>query len=238
VTTHPDMIHVGGDRFRVLPWQGHGGVALLSPVPGDRPPPAEAIRGCMALLADRGVREVVTGALAQPEVPGFLNAGFAVREHLHLLAHDLRDLPAAPAPMRLRRARPGDRAAVLAVDAAAFDDFWRLDEAGLDDAVQATATSRFRVGVDPKVIGYLITGRAGTRGYLQRLAVQPGLQRNGLGSALVVDGLRWLRRHGVQRAVVNTQERNAAALAMYEHLGFRRQPDGLSVLTRATGIVG
>jgi len=51
----------------------------------------------------------------------------------------------------------------------------------------------------------------------------------------VIDGLRWLRRHGVQRAVVNTQERNVRALAMYERLGFRRQPEGLSVLTRPTG---
>ena len=231
----PDLIHVGTDRFRVLPWQGNGGVALVSPVPGDRPPPADAIRDCIALLAGRGVHQVVTGALTQPELSGFLGAGFEVRERLHLLAHDLRDLPVATSTVRLRRARSSDRPAVLAVDAAAFDDFWRLDQASLDDAVEATASSRFRVAVEPDVIGYLITGRAGTRGYLQRLAVLPGHQRQGLGSQLVIDGLRWLRRHGVQRAVVNTQERNVRALAMYERLGFRRQPEGLSVLTRPTG---
>ena len=91
------------------------------------------------------------------------------------------------------------------------------------------------VGGPGSLLGYLITGRAGGRGYLQRLAVHPDAQRRGLGSTLVVDGLRWLRRHRCQQAVVNTQETNASALAMYEHLGFRRQQDGLAVLTRATG---
>ncbi len=92
------------------------------------------------------------------------------------------------------------------------------------------------LGPDP--VGYLVTGRAGARGYLQRLAVDPAQQRLGIGTALVVDGLRWLRRHGVQRAVVNTQESNTGALAMYEHLGFRRQAVGLSVLARPTGLAG
>jgi ribosomal protein S18 acetylase RimI-like enzyme len=229
-----DLIHIGADRFRVLPWQGDDGVAVVSPVPGGRPPAEDSVRDCLQLLAGRGVREVVTGALAQPELPGFLNAGFVVRERLHLLAHDLHELPPLPHRPRLRRGRVADHPAVLAVDAAAFEDFWRLDDTSLADALEATASSRFRVATGSGLQGYLITGRAGTRGYLQRLAVSPAHQREGIGTALVVDGLRWLRRHGVHRAVVNTQETNAAALAMYEHLGFRREPDGLAVLARPT----
>ena len=238
MTARADLIHVGADRFRVLPWQGDRGVALVSPIPGDRPPAPDAIRRCIDLLAGRGVREVVTGALASPEMSGFLGAGFEVREQLHLLAHDLRVLPDAPASLRLRRARPADRPAVLAVDAAAFDRFWQLDAAGLADALDATTTSRFRVTSGDPLVGYLITGRAGVRGYLQRLAVAPDRQRRGIGAGLVVDGLRWLRRHRVQQAVVNTQVTNLAALAMYERLGFLRQAEGLSVLTRATGLDG
>jgi ribosomal protein S18 acetylase RimI-like enzyme len=79
-------------------------------------------------------------------------------------------------------------------------------------------------------VGYAVTGRAGRRGFLQRLAVQPDHQRGGLGRALVLDGLRWLRRWRAERAVVNTQLENDAALALYENLGFRREPSGLSVL--------
>lgn len=228
----PNLVQVGADRFRVLPWQGDETVALMSPVPGDRPPPPSAIHECVELLARRGVQRVVTGALAPPEVHGFVAAGFEIQEHLHLLSHDLEVLPNTPRAVRLRRARSSDHDRVLAVDAAAFDDFWRLDRTSLVDALEATASSRFRVALGPGVVGYLITGRAGARGYLQRLAVDPSVQRRGVGTALVVDGLRWLRRHGVQQAVVNTQETNAGALAMYEHLGFRLQADGLAVLAR------
>jgi ribosomal protein S18 acetylase RimI-like enzyme len=51
---------------------------------------------------------------------------------------------------------------------------------------------------------------------------------------LVIDGLRWLKRWRVEQVVVNTQYENERALDLYERLGFRRQPLGLSVL--AAGI--
>jgi ribosomal protein S18 acetylase RimI-like enzyme len=84
-----------------------------------------------------------------------------------------------------------------------------------------------------RIVGYAVAGRAGPRGYLQRLAVAPSQAGRGVGSALVVDALVWMRDHGATRAVVNTQVVNERALALYEHLGFVRQPSGLAVLTRA-----
>ena len=75
-------------------------------------------------------------------------------------------------------------------------------------------------------------GRAARRGYVQRLAVGPEAQGSGLGRALLVDGLRWLRRRGAARAVVNTQVDNERARALYESLGFRMAPSGLAVLGR------
>ena len=41
-----------------------------------------------------------------------------------------------------------------------------------------------------------------------------------------------MRRHGVERAVVNTQLDNHAALDLYDGLGFRLEPGGLAVLRR------
>ncbi|MEJ7584041.1 MAG: GNAT family N-acetyltransferase [Acidimicrobiales bacterium] len=229
------LLRLGPDRFRVVPWRGTVGVALVSPVPGGPSPRQASVERCVEVLADRGIHEVVTGALAQNEQRSFLAAGFEVREQLHLLARTLHDLPVGPTGVRIRRARRTERPNVLAVDHLAFDDFWRLDDTGLTDALDATSASRFRVAVRPGIIGYAITGRAGGRGYVQRLAVDPGQQRRGVASALIVDGLRWLRRHGVAQVVVNTQVGNDAALHTYEHLGFRRQPDGLAVLARSTG---
>lgn len=227
-----DVIRWGAERARTGPWRGDRRVAFLTPLPDAPAPSAGFVRRCCEQLAARGFTRVVTGALAPGEQSGFLAAGFQVEEELHLLAHDLRDLPEPTDTERaLRRARPADRPAVLAVDGTAFPPFWRLDDRGLDEAIKATPHARFRVAGDPEAFGYAITGRAGRRGFLQRLAVAPDRQGAGVGRALVLDGLRWLRRRRVERAVVNTQLQNERALALYEGLGFRREPSGLTVLS-------
>ena len=228
--TGVDVIKWGHERARAGPWRGDRQVAYLSPLADAPLPSAAFIRRCLAQLADRGYHRVVTSALSPAESRGFLAAGFEISEQLHLLAHDLDRLPAVgSAP--LRRATKTDHPAVLRVDHDAFPPFWRMDTSGLIDAIRATPQSRHRVADDGDIVGYAITGRAGRRGYVQRLAVDPSRRREGLGAALVVDGLRWLRRWRCDQAVVNTQLDNGDALALYEHLGFRRQPLGLSVLS-------
>ena len=201
------------------------------------PPPRAEVEECVGRLRHAGYTAIVTSALTAADSLPFVDAGFGVRERLHLLEHPVGDVPSSTAhEPQLRRAWRGDRSAVLALDARAFDDFWRLELDGLSDALHATPAVRFRVGEESQgggPVAYAITGRAGRRGYLQRVAVHPDARRRGWGRALVLDALRWLRRHDTQRALVNTQWENDAALALYESCGFRRLPVGLSVLDRA-----
>jgi ribosomal protein S18 acetylase RimI-like enzyme len=224
-------ILLGDERMRVGPWRGDATTAHVVPLPDSRRVTVSGVRRCVDRLQAEGYRRALTAALGHEEQRPFLDAGFTVHERLHLLGHDLTDLPSTP-PASLRRVRSADRPAVLAVDEAAFPPFWRLDVAAIDDAAAATPQSRFRVALDASrvVVGYAITGRAGIRGYLQRLAVDPDAQGDGIGTALVVDGLRWLRRRGAREALVNTQTGNARAVALYEHLGFRHRQHGLAVL--------
>lgn len=237
------MVRLSSDRLRVVPWRGHRDIALVTPVPNGPSPGPDAVDRCLRVLAERGINEVVTGALAPAEQAAFLDVGFTVRERLHLLARPLDRLPEPP-PVRTRRPRRSERIPILELDGRAFDDFWRLDGPGLSDALAATASARLRVaagtprpaGVGGRLDGYAVTGRSGNRGYLQRLAVDPQLRGRGIGAALVLDGLRWLRRHGADRAVVNTQVGNEAALRLYHRLDFRPEPEGLSVLSRRIGL--
>jgi GNAT superfamily N-acetyltransferase len=226
-----DVLRWGPERLRWGPWRGDPSVAYLAPAPGSRPPTADAVRHAVDHVRSRGFARVVTSALSDAEQAGFLTCGFDVVERLHLLAHDLADVPPRP-EIPTRRAHRRDRPQVLAVDAAAFDPFWILDENGLVEALTATPVTRFRIIVDDEIAAYAVSGRAESRGYLQRLADAPGVQGKGYGRALVADCLRWMRRRGVARVVVNTQERNQTALALYESMGFRRQPRGLAVLGR------
>lgn len=216
--------------LRVRPWPVDPTTAHLVPHPSRRVS-AEALRRVLGELAAAGYARARTAALSPGEQRPFLDAGFEIDEHLHLLTHDLREPLALPRPNAVRRARRADRPAALAVDAVAFSAPWRLDEPGLREALAATPTVRFRVATaDGRVVGYAIAGRAGPRGYLQRLAVHPAAANRGLGRALVVDALAWLQRRGARRALVNTQEGNHAALHLYEALGFQDEPEGLDVL--------
>ena len=233
--TRNDVLASGRERVRTGPWRADGRVAYLAPVPDAPRPSAAFLQRCVGELAARGFESVITAALSVSERGPFYNAGFCDQERLRLLTHDLEKVPPLP-PIPLRRARRGDRAAVLAVDATTFSAFWRLDDWGLDQAVGATPSARFRVTTDgDRIVGYAITGRAGSDGYLQRLAVHPAAQRGGRGRALAIDGLQWLHRKGAARAVVNTQVGNVAAFDLYVGLGFRAQPNDLVVLRRELG---
>jgi ribosomal protein S18 acetylase RimI-like enzyme len=221
--------------LRVRPWAVDPTTAHLVPYASRRISP-DVLRRVLRELADAGYRRARTAALTPSEQRPFLDAGFEVDEHLHLLVHDLQGVPAPTRPSPLRRARRRDRAAVLTVDHAAFSAPWRLDDRGLAEALAATPSVRFRVagperpGGERQVLGYAVAGRAGPRGYLQRVAVHPESANRGLGRVLVGDALWWLHRRGARRALVNTQEGNDTALHLYEAMGFRPEPEGLDVL--------
>jgi ribosomal protein S18 acetylase RimI-like enzyme len=231
------LLDTGSGRFRVGPHRGDAGLAQLGPLPGTPLAAPEGVRRAVVQLQRDGWRRAVTPALSPVEQEAFYANGFTVREHLHLLERPVRladaRLRELPDGVRLGRATADQRPAILAVDQLAFDEFWRLDERGLLDAVAATPSARVRVArADDRIVGYHVTGRAGRRGYLQRLAVDPQLRRLGVATALIADGARWLARSGARAMVVNTQEGNAGALALYQARGFVLQPGGLAVLER------
>ncbi|HEV2761026.1 MAG TPA: GNAT family N-acetyltransferase [Acidimicrobiales bacterium] len=240
-TVAAEVLQWGWERARTGPWRGDGDIAYLAPLAPAGAPSVDFLQRCLETLTARGFTRVVTSALAPAEQRGFLAVGFEEYERLHLLSHDLSEVPRPDkeAAQLLRRGRNADWPAVLAVDASAFAPFWRLDASGLSEAIDATPVTRFRIASPRRgsgeVLAYAVTGLSANQGYLQRLAVHPAHRRTGLGRALGLDGLRWLRRKGVAEAVVNTQLGNEAALALYLSLGFRHEPIQLSVLHRRLG---
>lgn len=226
-------LRVDGARVRVGGWRGSSDLAYLIPLSGATTLTPSALAGIRRQLHENGFRSVVTSAVGPSERDVLQADGFTEHERLHLLRHDLRAIPDRPQnDTGLRRARRRDRPAILAVDAKTFDPFWQLDLAGLLDSIHATSTAQVRVVRGPAVFGYAVTGRSGTQGYLQRLAVDPSRQGEGFGVALVADALHWLRRRHATLCWVNTQEANLAALGLYERVGFVPAGHQLTVLRR------
>lgn len=226
-------LRFAGGWARVGPWHDQPDVAHVVVATDQRLSPP-AVRDCVARVRAAGYRAAVTSPLTTAAAVPFLSEGFESREHLHVLEHPLTDLARrSGAGPELRRGWRRDRVEVIALDRRAFPPDWQLGDSGLREALRATPSVRFRVAHrpgDPRIAAFAITGRAGRQGYLQRLAVHPDAQRGGLGRALVVDSLRWVRRSGGRTCLVNTQTDNQDALALYEACGFRRLPSGLGVL--------
>lgn len=181
-----------------------------------------------------------TPAITRAEASGYEECGFEIVSVLRLLTHDLerlRELPRLAIPTgRPRRSRIG---ACVEVDRRAFGVDHCFDRLDLLAALDATTRSRLRIVSAPgdtathrQLDGFAITGRAGPRGYLQRVAVDPAHAGRGLGTALVVDALRWCRARGVTKVVVNTGTDNERALALYRRLGFVDTPLDLLLMER------
>ena len=203
------VLCTGSRSLRVAPWPADGRTAQLTMAPGVVAPTRDTLRAALLEAAAAGYASAVTAALGSAERTPFTEAGFQPLAWLHLLERDLVDLPGPP----------------------------QLGTAGIAEARHATPSNRVRVAVAPSgaISGYAVSGRSGGRGFLQRLAVDPGVQGRGLGTALALDGMRWMQSRGATTVLVNTQVDNDRALALYRRLGFRLLDEQLAVLGRDLG---
>jgi ribosomal protein S18 acetylase RimI-like enzyme len=75
--------------------------------------------------------------------------------------------------------------------------------------------------VDGKVMGSVMVGYEGHRGWLNYLAVAPEHQRRGYGRKLVEKAMAELAKMGCQKLNLQVRKGNAAAVEFYKHVGFK-----------------
>lgn len=137
--------------------------------------------------------------------------------------------PRLPEGVLVRTFRPGaDDAAWLAVNAEAFADHPEQGRWTGTDLQQRMAQPWF----DPhgffvayrgvRMVGFHWTKMVDSTGEVYILGVAPSEQGTGLGRALALVGLRYLRDNGAERAVLYVEEANAPAIRLYTALGFTR----------------
>jgi N-acetylglutamate synthase len=82
-----------------------------------------------------------------------------------------------------------------------------------------------------RLVGALLAGHDGRRGYLHHLAVAPELRRRGLGRTLVDECLTRLAAVGIQKSHAWIYHDNAAGLEFWQEIGWTLRTD-LKVTSR------
>ena len=75
--------------------------------------------------------------------------------------------------------------------------------------------------LDGKVVGSVMVGYEGHRGWLNYLAVRPEYQKRGYGRKLVERALEELTKLGCQKVNLQVRRSNVSVVEFYKHLGFK-----------------
>ncbi len=74
---------------------------------------------------------------------------------------------------------------------------------------------------DGQLVGSVMVGYEGHRGWLNYLAVLPKYQKQGYGSKLVEKAIEELKKLGCLKVNLQVRKTNTSAISFYEHLGFK-----------------
>jgi ribosomal protein S18 acetylase RimI-like enzyme len=74
------------------------------------------------------------------------------------------------------------------------------------------------------IVGSVMAGHDGHRGWLWYVAVDPARQKQGIGRALVRAAEDWLRHRGVPKVHLMVREANAAVIEFYAKVGYDPMP--------------
>lgn len=117
-------------------------------------------------------------------------------------------------------------AAIALWHAAGLTRPWNDPDADLSRALDGPSSTVLAAVVDPgageRLVGTVMVGHDGHRGWLYYLAVAEDHRRRGVGGALVAAAEQWLAAH-VPKVQLMVRDDNAAAAGFYERLGYARQ---------------
>ena len=74
------------------------------------------------------------------------------------------------------------------------------------------------------VVGSVMVGHDGHRGWLYYVAAAPEARGTGIGRAMVAAAEEWLRGRGIAKAQLMVRETNTKVVSFYESLGFEVTP--------------
>lgn len=124
----------------------------------------------------------------------------------------------------LRRMDLADLAAVLRIEASAFQSPWseELIRRELGNEWSTILVARDPALPGAPVAGFVIFWVVHDEIHVLNVAVDPALRRRGVARALLAETLGRAKEKGASLATLEVRRGNAPALGLYESLGFRR----------------
>jgi ribosomal protein S18 acetylase RimI-like enzyme len=80
-----------------------------------------------------------------------------------------------------------------------------------------------------RLVATIMVGREEDRGWLYYLAVDPEVQRKGLGRAMVRHAEKWLRARGAIKVMLMVRTNNRNVRGFYDRLGYKTEPRNIMV---------
>ncbi|MET0240993.1 MAG: GNAT family acetyltransferase [Sphingobium sp.] len=77
---------------------------------------------------------------------------------------------------------------------------------------------------DRKIVGTVMVGHDGHRGWLYYLAADPEARGTGIGRLMVTAGENWLKQRRVRKVQLMVRPTNTAVVSFYDHLGYEDMP--------------
>jgi mycothiol synthase len=209
-------------------------------------------RRARARLSEISTRTVYLQAVAdkrQEDVANlYLSRGMEPVRYFFIMVYDAPEMPAEPdypSGYGARRfVRGQDEETAWSVANAAFRDHWGHVDEPLEEWLSWFRSDYFSpdlvfLGLDPsgEVVGLSLSAvypeqneRVGReQGWVEALAVLREHRRNGLGRALLLEGMRALRRRGCTHLMLGVDSQNlTGALGLYESVGFREWSVGVT----------
>jgi putative acetyltransferase len=136
------------------------------------------------------------------------------------------------------------KAVIKVMDIAHYDEvieLWQRSEGiGLSDADSRDNIGRYLARnpglslvamADGMIIGAMLCGHDGRRGYIHHLAVANGYRRRELGRQMVVRSLQQLHKEGIQKCHLFVFKHNSDAIEFWRRVGFTERVD-LSMMSK------
>ena len=94
---------------------------------------------------------------------------------------------------------------------------------GIERFLKRNPQTNFVAYGDGKLIGAILSGHDGRRGYIYHTVVLPEYRRKGIGSVLVDTAVDSLRKEGITRVCLNVMEANEAGKAFWLNRGWEKK---------------